>query len=123
MRVGANFCQIRQIFLPPKFLPLRYQAKLGLTSLFCFSRDPPMLQPTDTTCYKQPKAKIGRSRVRPWAWMEFSNPARSDGLKLCHWRRKADEGKEYPFAQFGKSRHDVVYTEEEFNVRLQFFFL
>jgi len=75
-----------------------------------------MLQPTDTACYKQPKAKIGRSRVRPWVWMAFSNSARSDGLKLCHWRRKADEGKEYPFAQFGKSRHDVVYSEEEFNV-------
>jgi len=84
-----------------------------------YSRDPPMLQPTDTTCYKQPKAKIGRSRVRPWAWMAFTNPARSDGLKLCHWRRKADEGKEYPFAQFGKMKHDVIYSDEEYEMYLK----
>ena len=33
--------------------------------------------PTDTSQgYKQMKAKIGRSRVRPWKWMPFTNPAR-----------------------------------------------
>ena len=85
---------------------------------FNFSRDPPMLQPTDTTCYKQPKAKIGRSRVRPWALLGFTNPSRSDNLKLFHWRRQADEGKEYPFAQFGKAKHGISYTEEEYDVRI-----
>ena len=34
--------------------------------------------------------------------MPFINPARTDGAKLYHWRRAADEGKEYPFARFNK---------------------
>jgi hypothetical protein len=31
--------------------------------------------------------------------MAFTNPARKDGLVLYHWRRAADEGKEYAFAR------------------------
>jgi len=48
------------------------------------------------------KAKIGSSRVRPWKWMPFTNPARKDGAIFHHWRRLADEGKDYPFARFNK---------------------
>lgn len=48
------------------------------------------------------KAKLGRRHVRPWKWVPFINPARTDGAKLYHWRRAADEGKEYPFARFNK---------------------
>lgn len=84
-----------------------------------YSRDPPVLTPTDTGCYKQPKAKIGRSRVRPWARMPFTNSARSDDLKLYHWRRKADEGKDYPFAEFGKAKHDLSYSDEEYELYLR----
>jgi len=93
-----------------------------LYALLCsdYRRDPPTLAPTDTGVgYRQPKAKIGRSRVRQWIWMPFTNPARTDNLTLHHWRRKVDEGKEYPFAKFGKARHDVNYTEEEYEVYLQ----
>lgn len=73
------------------------------TFLLSCLRDPPSLAPTDTgSGYKQPKAKIGRSKVRQWKWMEFSNSARNDDLVLYHWRRKVEEGKEYPFAEFGK---------------------
>ena len=39
-----------------------------------------------------------------------------DGLVLCHWRRVADEGKEYPFAKFNKSLDIPTYTEEEYTV-------
>lgn len=40
-------------------------------------RDAPPIIPTDTNQgYKQMKAKIGQSRVRPWKWMPFTNPAR-----------------------------------------------
>lgn len=88
-----------------------------LYALLCsdYRRDPPTLAPTDTGIgYRQPKAKIGRSRVRSWKWMDFTNPARSDGLVLYHWRRKLDEGKEYPFAKFGKAKHDITYTVEEY---------
>jgi DNA methyltransferase 1-associated protein 1 len=37
--------------------------------------------------------------------MPFSNPARKDGAVFHHWRRTADEGKEYPFAKFNKVKH------------------
>lgn len=43
--------------------------------------------PTDTNQgYKQMKAKIGISKVRPWKWMPFTNPARkvvSNILLIC----------------------------------------
>ena len=52
--------------------------------------------------YKQTKAKLGLKKVRPWEWMEFVNPGRRDGFRLKHWKRKADAGKEYPFAKFNK---------------------
>lgn len=48
------------------------------------------------------KAKLGMRKVRPWKWMPFSNPARTDAAVFHHWRRVADEGKEYPFAKFNK---------------------
>lgn len=48
------------------------------------------------------KAKLGRRHVRAWKWVPFANPARNDGAMLYHWRRAADEAKEYPFARFNK---------------------
>lgn len=68
-----------------------------------FSRDSPPLTSTDSSCgYKQMKAKLGRRHVRSWKWVPFTNPARTDGAMLYHWRRAADEAKEYPFARFNK---------------------
>ena len=68
-----------------------------------FFRDSPPLTSTDSSCgYKQMKAKLGRRHVRSWKWVPFTNPARTDGAMLCHWRRAADEAKEYPFARFNK---------------------
>lgn len=52
--------------------------------------------------YKLQKARLGMRRVRPWVWAPFVNPAREDGVAFFHWRRVADEGKEYPFAKFNK---------------------
>ena len=54
-------------------------------------------------------------RVRPWAWMEFTNPARSDGATLYHWRRVCDERKEYPFAMFNKKVNILTYTDAEYS--------
>ena len=39
-----------------------------------------------------------------------------DGLRLQHWRRAADEGKEYPFAQFSKSVEMPPFSDEEYAV-------
>lgn len=36
--------------------------------------------------------------------MPFTNPARRDGAIFHHWRRAAEEGKDYPFARFNKVR-------------------
>ncbi|KAL3244921.1 hypothetical protein MRX96_018503 [Rhipicephalus microplus] len=80
--------------------------------LFSDARDNPPLLPTDSSQgYKRNKAKLGIRRVRPWRWMPFNNPARKDGVMLSHWRRLADEGKEYPFAKFNKQVPVPTYTE------------
>ncbi|XP_064626740.1 DNA methyltransferase 1-associated protein 1-like isoform X2 [Lineus longissimus] len=87
--------------------------------LWTDSKDAPPIMPTDTNQgYKQMKAKIGRSRVRPWKWMPFTNPARKDGAIFYHWRRVAEEGKDYPFARFNKSVDMPVYTDIEYTQHL-----
>ncbi|KAA0201959.1 hypothetical protein HAZT_HAZT007005 [Hyalella azteca] len=81
---------------------------------------PPLLQ-TDSMPqqgYKRTKARLGMRRVRPWAWVQFCNPARKDGALLYHWRRVADQGKEYPFAQFNKHVDVLQYTDSEYRDHL-----
>eukprot|EP00096_Caligus_rogercresseyi_P001389 TRINITY_DN1219_c0_g1_i1.p1 TRINITY_DN1219_c0_g1~~TRINITY_DN1219_c0_g1_i1.p1 ORF type:complete len:513 (-),score=232.03 TRINITY_DN1219_c0_g1_i1:583-2121(-) len=68
--------------------------------------------------YKRLKAKLGLRKVRPWIWMKFVNPARNDGLVLKHWRRAADEGKDYPFARFNKKLEIPMYTDLEYQNHL-----
>ncbi|XP_045160572.2 DNA methyltransferase 1-associated protein 1-like isoform X1 [Mercenaria mercenaria] len=86
---------------------------------FPCNKDAPPLIPTDTNQgYKQMKAKIGSSRVRPWKWMPFTNPARKDGAIFHHWRRVADEGKDYPFARFNKQPEVPVYSDLEYQQHL-----
>ncbi|XP_059840132.1 DNA methyltransferase 1-associated protein 1 isoform X3 [Hypanus sabinus] len=73
--------------------------------LYSDKKDAPPLLPSDTTQgYRTVKAKLGCKKVRPWKWMPFTNPARKDGAIFYHWRRLADEGKDYPFARFNKKR-------------------
>merc|ERR1719370_743771 len=91
--------------------------------LYSDSKDAPSLIPSDTSMgkdkgYKQMKAKLGMRKVRPWKWMPFTNPARRDNLVLYHWRRQADEGKEYAFARFNKVCEVPTYTELEFGHHL-----
>ncbi|XP_059471117.1 DNA methyltransferase 1-associated protein 1 [Neocloeon triangulifer] len=88
--------------------------------LYTDNKDAPPLIPSDTvgTGYKQLKAKLGMRRVRPWKWMPFTNPARTDGAVFHHWRRAADEGKEYPFAQFNKKVPIPTYTDAEYQQHL-----
>lgn len=47
-------------------------------------------------------------KVRKWVWAPFTNPARKDNAVFHHWKRTADEAKEYPFAQFNKVRFTVT---------------
>lgn len=83
--------------------------------LYNDNKDAPPLFPTDTgQGYKQMKAKLGMKKVRPWKWMPFTNPARTDGAVFHHWRRLADEGKEYPFARFNKKVDVPAFQENEY---------
>lgn len=83
------------------------------------ARDPPPIFPSDSNQgYKQMKAKIGSSKVRPWKWMPFTNPARKDGAVFYHWRKVADEGKDYPFARFNKTVDVPVYSDLEYQQHL-----
>lgn len=87
--------------------------------LWTDNKDGPPIIPTDTyQGYKQMKAKIGQSRVRPWKWMPFTNPARKDGAVFYHWRRLADEGLDYPFARFNKAVNVPIYSELEYQQHL-----
>ena len=99
-----------------------------LYALLCSdNKDNPPIIPSDVMPvvggvgggYKQMKAKLGLKKVRPWVWMPFVNPGRKDGFKLFHWRRKVDEGKDYPFSKFSKSVELVEYSDAEYQAHLQ----
>uniref|UniRef100_A0A6I8NXN7 DNA methyltransferase 1-associated protein 1 n=2 Tax=Ornithorhynchus anatinus TaxID=9258 RepID=A0A6I8NXN7_ORNAN len=87
--------------------------------LYSDKKDAPPLLPSDTTQgYRTVKAKLGSKKVRPWKWMPFTNPARKDGAMFYHWRRVAEEGKDYPFARFNKAVQVPVYSEQEYQLYL-----
>ncbi|XP_033101299.1 DNA methyltransferase 1-associated protein 1-like [Anneissia japonica] len=87
--------------------------------LYSDKNDPPPLIPSDSnTGYKQVKAKLGIKKVRPWKFMPFTNPARKDGFIFNHWRRVADEGKDYQFARFNKQVQVPMYSDQEYHLHL-----
>uniref|UniRef100_K7FP01 DNA methyltransferase 1-associated protein 1 n=1 Tax=Pelodiscus sinensis TaxID=13735 RepID=K7FP01_PELSI len=87
--------------------------------LYSDKKDAPPLLPSDTAQgYRTVKAKLGSKKVRPWKWMPFTNPARKDGAMFYHWRRAAEEGKDYPFARFNKTVQVPVYSEQEYQMYL-----
>ncbi|XP_005103965.1 DNA methyltransferase 1-associated protein 1 [Aplysia californica] len=84
-----------------------------------YQTDAPPIIPSDSKQgYKQMKARIGSSKVRPWKWMPFTNPARKDGAVFYHWGRVADEGKDYPFARFNKTVDVPVFSDLEYQQHL-----
>ncbi|XP_004872939.1 DNA methyltransferase 1-associated protein 1 isoform X2 [Heterocephalus glaber] len=91
--------------------------------LYSDKKDAPPLLPSDTgQGYRTVKAKLGSKKVRPWKWMPFTNPARKDGAMFFHWRRAAEEGKDYPFARFNKVAHTGnwgIILDSAFSLRCQ----
>lgn len=84
-----------------------------------YQTDAAPIVPSDTKQgYKQMKARIGSSKVRPWKWMPFTNPARKDGAIFYHWGRIADEGKDYPFARFNKAVDIPTFSDLEYQQHL-----
>uniref|UniRef100_F1KXY2 DNA methyltransferase 1-associated protein 1 n=1 Tax=Ascaris suum TaxID=6253 RepID=F1KXY2_ASCSU len=71
--------------------------------------------------YRNQKARIGMRQVRPWVWKPFENPARVDGLQLCHWQRvdKIEAGAPYPFARFNKVINIPTFTDDEYDKHLK----
>ncbi|GMT02484.1 hypothetical protein PENTCL1PPCAC_24658, partial [Pristionchus entomophagus] len=70
--------------------------------------------------YKNPKANMGKRRVRKYQWVPFTNQARSDGLQLHHWER-ADKNQEeaYCFAKWNKVVNIPTYTDDIYKKHLQ----
>ena len=96
---GAQFTSESEIYLALSWAASCFSS----AGAFLHHRDAPPLLPSDTTQgYRTVKAKLGSKKVRPWKWMPFTNPARKDGAMFYHWRRAAEEGKDYPFARFNK---------------------
>ena len=90
--------------------------------LYNDSKDAPPIIPTESGLdqgYRHVRAKLGMRKVRRWKWMAFTNPARRDGLVLHHWRREADEGREYPFAKFNKRLEMPVFNDMEYQAHLR----
>jgi DNA methyltransferase 1-associated protein 1 len=62
------------------------------------------------------KDKKDESKQRQkWVWSEFHNPARGDGLRLCHWQRVEDVKKDYEYAQMNKFINIVNIKKEEYD--------
>jgi DNA methyltransferase 1-associated protein 1 len=80
---------------------------------------PPIMTTSAVGGYKQNRINFGQRKVRSWKWMQF-NPGRKDSnFSLYHWRRSADEGKEYPFASFAKTLTLPTFTASVYQQRLQ----
>lgn len=62
--------------------------------------------------------RSGRGGATKWAWKPFSNSARRDRLRLCHWVRASAEFDDYPFARFAKQSEIVRYTDDEYRSHL-----
>lgn len=63
----------------------------------------------------KPKNFAGGGRAAKWEWREFSNPARSDNLKLSHWvKATMDPNTEYPFAKYNVLPQSYTYSYDEY---------
>ncbi|KIY49379.1 hypothetical protein FISHEDRAFT_65378 [Fistulina hepatica ATCC 64428] len=61
------------------------------------------------------KPNLGSSDRVKWQWLSFTNPARSDSLKLFHWAKGSDDSnEEYPFAKYNVAPSVYSYTPQEY---------
>ena len=54
-----------------------------------------------------------------WVWAQFTNPARTDSLKLVHWQRAEDVNKDYDFARLNQNIDIVEFTKEEYDTLIK----
>ena len=60
-------------------------------------------------------ANKGEKKNTNWIWTSFTNPARSDNLKLTHWQRADDNNKDYEFSKLNNNVDIVEFTKEEYD--------
>lgn len=63
------------------------------------------------------KVKVVPKLDRPvdkWIWQPFTNSARMDNMRLCHWMKEKEKDEVYPFARFNKKSKVLTYTDEEY---------
>ncbi|KRX22544.1 DNA methyltransferase 1-associated protein 1 [Trichinella nelsoni] len=65
------------------------------------------------------KAKFSTQGVKKWIWTSFTNPARSDNLKLKHWCSKEDCKAVYPFARFNAKLTIPRFNSQEYGELLR----
>ena len=54
-----------------------------------------------------------------WVWAPFSNPARTDKLKLVHWQRAEDVNKDYDFSKFNQKIEIIEFTKDEYDLLIK----
>ena len=54
-----------------------------------------------------------------WVWAPFTNPARTDNLKLVHWQRAEDVNKDYDFAKLNQNIDIVEFSKEEYDTLIK----
>ena len=56
------------------------------------------------------EVEFSKKPAQKWDYTEFSNSARSDGVKFRHWARHNVEQPDYPFARFNTKVKVITYT-------------
>uniref|UniRef100_A0A7S3SCL8 Myb-like domain-containing protein n=1 Tax=Emiliania huxleyi TaxID=2903 RepID=A0A7S3SCL8_EMIHU len=58
-------------------------------------------------------------RLIGWEWRPFENAARTDALRLRHWKKNNDKNTTYTFARFNKTVRILSYSDSEYATVLQ----
>ena len=61
------------------------------------------------------RVSIKGQKKSNWVWAKFTNPARTDSLKLEHWQRKEDVNKDYDSAKMNTTVEIVEFTKDEYD--------
>ena len=64
-------------------------------------------------------ANKGEKKNSNWIWTPFTNPARSDNLKLAHWQRADDINKDYDSSKLNHNIDIVEFTKEEYDTLIK----
>ncbi|KIY74187.1 hypothetical protein CYLTODRAFT_385709 [Cylindrobasidium torrendii FP15055 ss-10] len=57
--------------------------------------------------------------VTKWEWKKFSNSARKDSLRLCHWAKSNENSNAYQFSKYNKHPPEYSYNDEEYGRLLE----